>query len=248
MPHISFAALEAPLSPLFVPFGRPHLTAIGLTLTVPLALALLARHEHLGRHADRLARVGLTGFLVAGWICWYGQSAWRHELNLGNGLPMNLCDWAEIALIVALLTRGQFAYELGYFWGLGGTLQGLLTPPLYYDFPDPQFIFFFIQHGGVVAALLYLTLGARMRPTSRSLPRVIAASFAYLGAAALVDWAAGLNYGFLRAKPLGQNLLTLMSPWPWYIPELVAVGISLVLLYYLPFALADWVRPYRKNA
>ena len=235
------------MSPLFVPFGLPHLTAIVLSLLVPLALALSARHERIGRHADRLARIGLTGFLMLGWIGWFGLAIWRHELGLGNGLPMNLCDWAEIALIVALLTRGQFAYELGYFWGLGGTLQGVLTPPLYYDFPDPQFIFFFIQHGGVVASLLYLTLGARMRPTPRSLPRVIAASFAYLGAAALVDWTLGVNYGFLRAKPLGQNLLTLMSPWPWYIPELVVVGMGLVLLYYLPFALVDWIRPYRKN-
>ena len=210
-------------------------------------LALLARHEHLGRRADRLTRIGLTGFLAVGWIFWYGQNSWLNELSLDNGLPMNLCDWAEIALIAALLTRGQFAYELGYFWGLGGTLQGVLTPPLYYDFPDLEFIFFFIQHGGVVAALLYLTLGTRMRPTLRSLPRVIAASFAYLGAAALVDWILRLNYGFLRAKPLGQNLLTLMSPWPWYIPELVAAGIAFVLIYYLPFALVDWIRPYRKK-
>jgi hypothetical integral membrane protein (TIGR02206 family) len=233
--------------PLFVLFGPAHLTAIALTLTVPLALALLARHEHLGRHADRLARIGLAAFMALGWICWYGQTAWRHELGLGNGLPMNLCDWAEIALIAALLTRGQFAYELGYFWGLGGTLQGVLTPPLYYNYPDPQFVFFFIQHGGVIAALLYLTLGARMRPTPRSLPRVTAASFAYLGAAALVDWLLGLNYAFLRAKPLGQNLLTLMSPWPWYLPELVVAGLGFVLLYYLPFALVDWIRPHQKK-
>ena len=182
------------MPPLFVLFGPSHLTAIALTLTVPLALALLARHEHLGRHADRLARIGLAGFLAVGWICWYGLTVWRHELRLGNGLPMNLCDWAEIALIVALLTRGQFAYELGYFWGLGATLQGVLTPPLYYNFPDLQFIFFFIQHGGVVAALLYLTLGTRMRPTPRSLPRVIAASFAYLGAAALACTVIGTRH------------------------------------------------------
>jgi hypothetical integral membrane protein (TIGR02206 family) len=233
------------VSPLFILFGPSHLAAIALTLTVPLALAILARHEHLGPPADRLARIGLAGFLAVGWICWLGLTAWRHDLRLDNGLPMNLCDWAEIALIAALLTRGQFAYELGYFWGLGGTLQGVLTPPLYYDFPDLQFIFFFIQHGGVVAALLYLTLGTRLRPTPRSLPRVIAASFVYLGAAALFDWGLGLNYGFLRAKPPGQNLLALMSPWPWYIPELVAAGIGFVLLYYLPFALVDWSRSYR---
>ena len=236
------------MSPLFVLFGPAHLAAISLTLLVPLAMALLARHEHLGRHADRLARIGLVCFLTLGWIGWYGQMLWRHELGLDNALPMNLCDWAEMALIMALLTRRQFAYELGYFWGLGGTLQGVLTPPLYYDFPDPQFLFFFAQHGGVVAALLYLTLGLRMRPTARSLPRVIAASLVYLCAVALVDWALGVNYGFLRAKPLGQNLLTAMSPWPWYIPELVLVGIAFVLIYYLPFALADWVRLHRKPA
>ena len=236
------------MSSLFVLFGPSHLTAIALTLAVPLALALLARHEHLGRHADRLTRIGLTGFLLLGWLCWYGQMLWSHELGLDNGLPLNLCDWAEIALVAALLTRHQFAYELGYFWGLGGTLQGVLTPPLYYDFPHPQFIFFFIQHGGVIAALLYLTLGARMRPAWRSLPRVIAASFFYLGVAALADWLLGVNYGFLRAKPLGQNLLTQMSPWPWYIPELVAAGMVFVLLYYLPFALADWIGPRRRNA
>ena len=76
------------MSPRFVLFGPPHLTAIALTLTVPLVLALLARHEHLGRRADRLARIGMTGFLGVGLICWYGLAIWRHELRLDNGLPM----------------------------------------------------------------------------------------------------------------------------------------------------------------
>jgi len=223
----------------FVPFGPSHLTAIALTLLVPLALALLARHEHLGRPADRATRVGLALFLALGWVCWFGLGAARGTLKLDNALPMNLCDWAEIILIVALLTRHPFAYELGYFWGLGGTLQGVLTPTIYWNFPDPQFLFFFIQHGGVVAALLYLTLGTRLRPTLRSLPRVMAASLFYLAVTALVDWLLGVNYGFLRAKPAGQNLLTLMSPWPWYIPELVGAGMGFILLYYAPFALAD---------
>jgi hypothetical integral membrane protein (TIGR02206 family) len=226
----------------FLLFGPSHLTAIACTLLVPLALSLLARHERLGRRTDRVARAALAAFLLLGWLGWWGLSAARGTLGIDNGLPMNLCDWAEIALLVALLTRHQFAYELGYFWGLGGTLQGVLTPPLYWDFPDPQFLFFFIQHGGVVASLLYLTLGTRLRPTWRSLPRVVAATFGYLAAAALVDWLLGANYGFLRAKPAGQNLLTLMSPWPWYIPELVAAGLVFVLLYYVPFALVDMLR------
>ena len=226
----------------FVLFGPSHLAAIALTLGLPPALALLARHEHLGRHADRIARMALAALLALGWLCWYGLGSVRGTLSLDNALPMNLCDWADAALIAALLTRNQFAYELGYFWGLGGTLQGVLTPTIYWDFPDAQFLFFFIQHGGVVAALLYLTLGTRLRPTPASLPRVIAASLFYPAAAALVDWLLGVNYGFLRAKPAGQNLMSFLSPWPWYIPELVAVGMGFILLYYAPFALADLLR------
>ena len=224
----------------FVPLGPSHLAAIALILLVPAALVMFARHEHLGRRADLWARLSLALFQLAGWIGWFWTS-WSHgALWLGNELPLNLCDWAEIALIVALLTRNQFAYELGYFWGLGGTLQGVLTPTIYYDWPDPQFVFFFIQHGGVVASLLYLTLGSGLRPTWRSLPPVIAASLAYVGVAGLADWLLGVNYGFLRAKPAGENLLTVMSPWPWYIPELVLTGLAFVLVYYSPFALMDW--------
>jgi hypothetical integral membrane protein (TIGR02206 family) len=235
------------MSPQFVLFGPSHLVAVALTLTVPLAMALVARHEHLGRHADRMTRIGLALLLLAGWGAYLLVNGLRGELNLDRSLPMHLCDWAQIALIFALFSRNQFAYELGYFWGLGGTLQGVITPTVYYDFPDPQFLFFFIQHGGIIAGLLYLTLGTRLRPTLASLPRVILASLAYLAAAGLVDWLLGLNYGFLRAKPLGQNLLTILAPWPWYIPQLVLIGVFSVLIYYLPFAVADGLKRRKRS-
>lgn len=235
------------MSPLFVLFGPSHLAAIAVTLAVPLVMALVARHEHLGRHADRLTRQAIAMLLLAGWAGYLLVNAARGELALDRSLPMHLCDWAQVALVVALFTRNQFAYELGYFWGLGGTLQGLITPTIYYDFPDPQFLFFFIQHGGIIAGLLYLTLGARMRPTLQSLPRVVLASLAYLAAAGLVDWLLGVNYGFLREKPSGQNLLTILAPWPWYIPQLVGIGMLSIGIYYLPFALADGVKRLKRK-
>ena len=224
----------------FVMFGPSHLAALALTVTLPLLLAAAARSK--GSAFDRAARWGLAALLGLGWVGWYLLFAQRGLLNLDNGLPLNLCDWAEAALIVALMTRSPLAYELGYFWGLGGTLQGVLTPTIYYDYPDAQFFFFFIQHSGVVAALLYLTLGTRLRPRWLSLGRVVVASFVYLGVVALADWGLGVNYGFLRAKPLTASLFDLLSPWPWYIPELVAIGFGFVVVYYLPFAAADAVR------
>jgi len=228
--------------PPFLLFGAPHLVALFLTVATPLLLAVPSRsHAAL----DRTVRFGLAAFLAIGWICWLILFAHRGWLTLGNALPLNLCDWACIALILALLTRNQLAYELGYFWGLGGTLQGMITPDVAYDFPDPQFLFFFVEHGGIIAALLYLTLGTGLRPRPSSLARVVAATLFYALVAGIANWWLGTNYGFLRAKPPGTTLLSFMSPWPWYIPELVAAGIVSLMVYYLPFAVLDWSRRKR---
>ena len=136
----------------------------------------------------------------------------------------------------------QFAYELGYFWGLGGTLQGLITPEVTYNFPDPQFIFFFINHAGIVAALLYLSFMG-LRPVPASLPRVVAATLSYVAAAGLADFWLGTNYGFLAAKPSTASIMDFLAPWPWYIPELVLIGILSLLIYYTPF----WVMDLRRR-
>lgn len=227
----------------FIPFGTPHLVVLALTVATPLLLAALLRLSRLP--LDRVARFFFAGLIAAGLICWSILAVRRGWTLPIDALPLQLCDWAGIALIIALLTRNQFIYELGYFWGLGGTLQGLITPTVPYDFPDPQFFLFFIEHGGIIAGLLYLTLGTGLRPGPQSLLRVAAATLFYVAVAGIADWVLGTNYGFLRAKPPGTNLLTFMSPWPWYIPELVVVGILSLMVYYLPFAVYDWSRRRR---
>jgi len=158
----------------------------------------------------------------------------RGWLNLNNGLPLNLCDWAAVVLILALITKRQFAYELGYFWGLGGSLQGLITPDIAYDFPDPQFIFFAVNHAGIITALLYLTFTG-MRPLLSSLPKVAAATLGYALVAGVADFLLHTNYGFLAAKPSNASVMDFLSPWPWYIPELVGIGLLSLLIYYTPF-------------
>jgi hypothetical integral membrane protein (TIGR02206 family) len=233
------------LTPGFVLFGPAHLAALALALIVPLVLAaLVRRHPAL----DRTFRSALALLLAGGWLAWLILFALRGWLTLSNELPLNLCDWATVALVVALLHPSQRAFELGYFWGLGGTVQGLLTPDIARGFPDPQFLFFFLGHGGIIAALLYLTLGAHMRPSLASLPRVVAATLAYAGVAGAADAMLGTNYGFLRAKPANASLMDFLSPWPWYIPELVAIGLLSMFVYYFPFGLMDLSRRYRIQA
>jgi hypothetical integral membrane protein (TIGR02206 family) len=229
------------MRPPFVLFGPAHLSMVALAFLTPIALALAARRRPALDHPIRL---GLAVLLGGGWLLWYAIFWERGWLTIQIGLPLNLCDWAEAALILALLTKNQFVYELGYFWGLGGSLQGLITPAIAHGFPDPEFLFFFVNHAGNIAVLLYLTFTG-MRPYPASLPRVAAATIAYALIAALADYLLSVNYGFLAAKPGTASLFDLLSPWPWYIPEVVAIGVFSLMIYYLPFWVVDSVRRSR---
>ena len=181
----------------------------------------------------------LAALLILGWIGWYAMLWSRGWLGPENEWPLNLCDWAEAALIAALLTRNQYAYELGYFWGLGGTLQAMITPDLGRGFPDIEFLLFMLDHAGLIAALLYLTFGTGVRPVPRSLPRVIAATLVYVLLAGIADYALQTNYGFLRGKGDHISMLTFLAPWPWYIGELVLIGLFSTAIYYAPFFVMD---------
>ena len=41
-------------------------------------------------------------------------------------------------------------------------------------------------------------------------------------------------------KPVGPSLLDFLGPWPWYLLSMELIGLVLVVLLYLPFAVRDW--------
>ena len=225
----------------FTPYGPAHLGVFALTLAVPFGAAALTRGS--GREWVATSfRASFAAFIIAAWVFRLGLLMHRNWLSLVNILPMNLCDWATIAVLVTLIRPHRQSYELAYFWALGGTLQALLTPDLAYGFPDPAFVVFFALHGGVIASVLYLTLGLGMRPSLGSLPRVFAWSLVYLAVALAVNAALGANFGYLRAKPAEPSLLDALARWPFYILELVPLGIFLAFVFYAPFFLFDRIR------
>ena len=227
-----------------MPFGPSHLAVIALTVLVPLMLAAVTRGEARGS-ITRAVRLLFAAGLIATWGLWYWLVVSKGWISAETLLPLQLCDWAGFAAIAALVFANQRSYELAYFWSLSGTLQALLTPELFYDFPDLRFIVFFAFHGGVIASVLYLTTALQMRPRVSSLPRVAAWSFAYFFVAIVANALLHTNFGYLRAKPANASLLDLMAPWPYYVIELVGLGLSYLPLLYAPFFIADMLRRRR---
>jgi|WetSurMetagenome_2_1015567.scaffolds.fasta_scaffold75165_1 hypothetical integral membrane protein (TIGR02206 family) len=230
----------------FVLFGRSHLIVLALTFLVPVVLATTVRLVR--SRTLETAICWIFALTIAGtWGAWFVVFSKMGWLDPGNALPMDLCSWAAIATIVTLAFHPQQkSYELAYFWALAGTTQGLLRPGIPFDFPEFRFIEFSLFHGGIIAAVLFLTLGLKMRPQPSSLRRVFAWSLVYMAVAGITDWALKVDYGFLRAKPIYPSLFDLMPAWPWYIPVLAGLGILSLLLFYAPFFIADLVRKPRR--
>ena len=159
-------------------------------------------------------------------------------------LPMQLCDWTMIAVVVALLKEDRKRWlEVAYFWGIGGSLQAIFTPNLQFGFPDFRFFTFFLDHGAIVAGIIYLMLSRKFRPTLASVWRTLLWSEIYLVVALAIDQVTGVNYGFLLHKPEAASLLSLLSDWrPLYILQMNLVAIFFFALLYAPFAIFDLVQ------
>jgi len=184
------------------------------------------------------------------WILW---TALPLAILIGTGLFVTGLGWPGLIgrIPFGLLLKNGLGLppeKVAWFWAMAGTVQGIVTPDIPDDFPAFRFIEFSTFHGGIIAAVLFLTLGRGMRAYPKSIPRVIGWSLIYMVIAGVADWLLKVNYGFLRAKPGHASLYDLMPAWPWYIPVVVVLALVAVLVCYLPFFLVDvaqWVRKKR---
>ena len=221
----------------FRPFGGSHLIALLTIAGVSLGFALWGRSLPL----DRARRVGrwLALALVVYRTAYIPVVAWLYGDPVRELLPLHVCGMLYYVCALALWKGHQLAYDIAYFWGMGGTLQALLTPEMQMAFPHPTFLSHFGGHGALMVAIVYLTLALGMRPFPGSIARALIATVAYAVVLLPLNLLLGTNYMYLVEKPAAASLLDLLGPWPWYIVAAVGVAWISYLIWYLPFVAAD---------
>ena len=225
--------------PEFQPYGLPHLIVILVTIVLPFALAGMVRRTK-SQRIEKLIIAALSAVLILNYVAYLifirsqALVAWRHML------PMQMCDWGIVVVIVAMWSGNQRWFEVAYFWGIGGTLQAVLTPNLRYGFPDWRFISFFTSHCGIIVGVVFLMLTRHCRPYPMSIVRVWLWSEFYFVVTLAVDKITRFNYGFLLHKPEAFSILSFLSDsWPLYLLQMHAVALLFFLMLYAPFAVFD---------
>jgi hypothetical integral membrane protein (TIGR02206 family) len=241
-------SVDHPLEPIareFEAFSLEHLIVLALTAALPFALAWLVR-----RTKSAVLERGIILFILGSFVVNYlgyvifirrlGEQTWREML------PMQMCDWAMIVIMVTLWTGWPRWFEVAYFWGIGGTLQAIITPNLRYAWPDMRFISFFVSHSGIIVGLVFLMLTRGLRPYPASILRAFLWSEVYFVFAMIADYITGVNYGFLLHKPEAFSLLSYLSDYrPFYLLQMQGLALVFFALLYIPFAIGDFLRRCR---
>ena len=208
-----------------------HLIPLALLVIAATTLCMAARLAP-GRWTGVVAAIIAVAIVITT-LSWQPYVLVNKSWSAALSLPVQLCDVGGFVAAAALLWRRAVLVELAYFWGLGGTVQALLTPDLPQHFPSYPYFQYYIAHGGVVAAALVLVVGLRIFP--EHLARVIGFTIGYTALVGLIDAVTGANYMYLRAKPPTPTLLDVLGPWPVYILAATAIALGLFALLDAPF-------------
>lgn len=190
---------------------------------------------HWKRPWHRGMEIGLAVVLLSQWIVRLSLAKALGYYNPATALPLHLCDVISMIGGIALLTRRQTLIDLTYFWGMAGTLNGVITPNLQYDFPHPEYFGFFALHSGVVVAALHMTIAWKRGPKISGVWRAVLWMQVYLLVAGFTNFLLHTNYGFLCARPENASVMDALPTPPWHLLVLEPVGTILFLLLYLPF-------------
>lgn len=225
----------------FVLFGGAHLIGLALVALACLAIWLLRqRWTARGQKITRWVFLGVIYISEGSWHIWMlATGQWTIQVML----PLWVCSLTAWTMPLLLIWRSRRYYEWAYFMGILGALMALLTPDLMnYGFPHFRFIEFFLLHGMLIIATVYMTVVEGFRPTWGSLGRVWVFTNLYWLFCAGVNSLIGSNYLYTHGKLPTPSLLDLLGPHPWYLLWMEVIGVTLAVLMYLPFALHDRAR------
>ncbi len=220
------------MSQAFHLFGLPHLIIIA---AIPLTAASLARWSRNSENRARALRYLLGSIILVNELVWYWYYVHQGWFVFPESLPLHLCDAVLWLTVYTSFTLKPWSYELIYYWGLAGTTMAVLTPDVSTPASSYLTIRFFIAHGGIITAILFLTWRKLLRPRRGSFWRAWLTLQAYGAFIAFFNTLFHTNYFYICEKPGGASLLDYMGPWPVYVVVGDILALLLLWLLWLPF-------------
>lgn len=220
-------------------FSTEHVLTLAVILLICGLLFVFGRQiRRSGQSA--LLRAVLAALLLLAEIGFQFWSVYYGTWTLQSSLPLEVSNLAVIFAAVMLLTGWHPLFSILYYAGIGSSLLAILTPDMgSYTFPHFRYIEFFVAHGGMILAVLYMIAVERYRPPFRWLWGSFLLVNVYGICIFFLNRVIGANYLYLMRKPESASMMVFLGDWPWYLFSMEALMLVVFLLLYLPFGLIE---------
>ncbi|MGG3575208.1 TIGR02206 family membrane protein [Bacillus gobiensis] len=223
-------------------FSAEHLCTLLIIVLLAVCLFIFRRFLAVNRRI-RIFCYSLAALLIISDISYHVWAIFYDVWSLRESLPLELSDLAVLLTIVMLLTRSVSLFQFLYFAGIGSSIQAMLTPDLgIYSFPHFRFFEFYVSHGGVFLACLFMVAVEKYRPTFFSLWMTLIIVNVYGACVFFINRILNSNYLYIMKKPESASILDFLGPWPWYLLSVEGVMIISFLLLYSPFWFREKIR------
>ncbi len=218
-----------------VKFGsNEHLLPIVIALVLGLAIVSISNYKLNAQQAKLI--FFFLGFSISLTVIVYHiYKIVEGDYNFNTDLPLFICSF--MALIIPIFTyyRKYWMYEILFFWVIGGTTQGIITPDIPEGFPSFDYFRYWVVHMGLLIIIAYATVVFKMRPRFVSIFKSLFILQIYIIIMLGLNTLLGANYSYLSHKPHSASLLDYFHKWPYYIIEIELIVVPYLLLIYLPF-------------
>ena len=156
-----------------------------------------------------------------------------------EGLPLHLCDFSTMAIILYFLTQNRNFFVFAFFFGIAGGGMSILTPDTIYGFPYVGYIQSQIGHTMILLGVTYAMVIDEQRPYINDVFKALLYASVLLIFTYFMNYILGTNYWFLAEKPVGDNITSFMRAEPFHIIDLYIAAILICYAMYLPYFMKD---------
>lgn len=157
--------------------------------------------------------------------------------DVREDLPLYLCNMMPFFMFWAFYRNNKKVFKIFAFWILAGSFQSIITPTLEHSYPHYEYFRYWFIHSGITISVLYGFIVYKWKLTFRDGWLSLLWLNIFAAVIYVINHFLGSNYFYLKQKPPGANLYSLLNDWPWYIFQLEFVAIILFAIVASPFYL-----------
>jgi hypothetical integral membrane protein (TIGR02206 family) len=222
----------------FSAFHGVVVAAFAVAVAVICCMGVRRRGTEGLRRAERAAGWVILGAWAVSTVYWLLPA----NFDLTVSLPLHMCDMTGLLAPLVLLTGRRPFRTLLYFWGLGLSIHGVLTPVLELGWFHISFVLYWLVHLSIIGTAVYDVVVRQYRPQFRDCVIATLACSVWLGAVFAVNLSLQLNYGYVgNITPERPTVIDGLGPWPLRVYKMVVAVIGLFVAMWLPWAIAQRV-------